>query len=57
MTDQTGEPPSDPEQPKDLVDMLRRLAQLRDRDVLSEEEYQQAKAKLVDNDSERGPTQ
>jgi hypothetical protein len=57
MTDQTGVPSGDPGQTKDLVDMLRRLAQLRDRDVLSEEEYQQAKAKLVDTDSRRGPTQ
>jgi hypothetical protein len=57
MTDQAGDPPGGPEQPHDLVDMLRRLAQLRDRDVLSEEEYQQAKAKLVDDDdSERGST-
>jgi hypothetical protein len=39
----------------DLVDALRRLALLRDSDVLSEEEYQKAKAKVVDDHSERGP--
>ena len=32
----------------DLVDALRRLAILRDRDVLTEEEYQQAKVRLAE---------
>jgi hypothetical protein len=32
----------------DLVDALRRLALLRDRDVLTEEEYQQAKVRLAE---------
>ena len=32
----------------DLVDALRRLALLRDRDVLTEEEYQQAKIRLAE---------
>ena len=32
----------------DLVDALRRLAVLRDRDMLTEEEYQQAKVRLAE---------
>jgi hypothetical protein len=32
----------------DLVDALHRLAILRDRDVLTEEEYQQAKIRLAE---------
>ena len=39
----------------DLVDAMRRLAVLRDRDVLTEPEYRVAKAKLVDEQPLDGP--
>jgi hypothetical protein len=40
-------PPPEPGAAGDLVDALRRLAVLRDRDELTEEEFQQAKERLV----------
>jgi hypothetical protein len=45
MTDQGGE--AGRSEPLDVVDEVRRLAALRDRDELTEEEFQQAKARVV----------
>lgn len=54
MTERPDETGSGRRDPTDLVDDLRRLAALRDRDELTEAEYEQERVRLVEEYMRQG---